>query len=115
MLRATCKEKEQRISELEAIICTLKEENKVFKEKEGGFQEVFARSLVRMRSDQAKRIEAEKELRDMQLKVTHCSFSSVHVCHHKYNQCAFFLTFLFCRKQLSFIWLKTSVRTAGSA
>jgi len=38
-------------------------------EKEGGFQEIFARSLVRMRSDQAKRIEVEKDLRDMQLKV----------------------------------------------
>ena len=68
-LRASCKQKEQRISELEAVVSSLKEENTVFKEKEGGFQEIFARSLVRMRSDQAKRIEAEKELRDMQLKV----------------------------------------------
>jgi hypothetical protein len=69
VLRATCKEKDQRISDLEAFISSLREENTTFKEKEGSFQEIFARSLVRMRSDQAKRIEAEKELRDMQLKV----------------------------------------------
>jgi hypothetical protein len=69
LMRATCKEKDQRISDLEAFISLLREENTTFKEKEGSFQEVFARSLIRMRSDQAKRIEAEKELRDMQLKV----------------------------------------------
>jgi hypothetical protein len=68
-LRDSCAMKDQRIAELEAIVSSLKEENVMFKEKEGSFQEIFARSLVRMRSDQAKRIEVEKDLRDMQLKV----------------------------------------------
>jgi len=68
-LRTACQQKDKHIEVLEAAIFATKEENLGFKEKEGGFQEIFARSLVRMRSDQAKRIEVEKHLRDMQLKV----------------------------------------------
>jgi hypothetical protein len=71
-MRAICKEKDERISQLEQCVSQLREENTIFKEKEGSFQEIFARSLVRMRSDQAKRFEVEKELRDMQLKVMCC-------------------------------------------
>ena len=68
-MRAACKQKDQRIVDLEANVSSLKQENLILKEKEGEFQEIFGRSLVRMRSDQTKRIEVEKELRDMQLKV----------------------------------------------
>lgn len=68
-MRTSCKQKDKHIEDLETAIFATKEENLGFKEKEGSFQEIFARSLVRMRSDQAKRIEVEKELRDMQLKV----------------------------------------------
>jgi hypothetical protein len=70
LARTACKQKDQQIADLEAIISSLKAENLTFKEKEGEFQEMFGRSLVRMRSDQTKRIEVERELRDMQLKVT---------------------------------------------
>lgn len=77
-LRTSCKQKDHRIADLEAVVASMKQENIVLKEKEGGFQEIFARSLVRMRSDQSKRIEVEKELRDMQLKVT--SFAQMLRC-----------------------------------
>jgi hypothetical protein len=77
-LRTSCKQKDHRIADLEAVVASMKQENIVMKEKEGGFQEIFARSLVRMRSDQSKRIEVEKELRDMQLKVT--SFAQLLPC-----------------------------------
>jgi ribosomal protein L9 len=68
--RASCRQKDQRIAELESVVNSLKQENVSWKEKEGEFQEIFGRSLARMRSDQTKRVEVEKELRDMQLKVT---------------------------------------------
>lgn len=69
-MRASCRQKDQRIADLESVVNSLKLENVALKEKEGEFQEIFGRSLARMRSDQTKRVEVEKELRDMQLKVT---------------------------------------------
>jgi hypothetical protein len=69
-MRASCRQKDQRIADLESAVNSLKQENVSLKEKEGEFQEIFGRSLARVRSDQTKRVEVEKELRDMQLKVT---------------------------------------------